>query len=143
MDEIVWKGKPSQWIHFKIYLLCFLFCWLIIPVFYALYKFLEVKCTDIEINRETISIRTGILSKSTEDIDLFRIRDIELFEPFVYRWFGIGIVTLHTSDKTAGDYQLRGIHDPKGWISKLKVLVDARQESKRTREIDFVHDGLH
>jgi hypothetical protein len=30
-EEIVWRGTSSQWKNFGVYLLCGLFCWLIVP----------------------------------------------------------------------------------------------------------------
>jgi len=32
-EEIVWRGTSSQWRNFGVYLLCGLFCWLIVPIF--------------------------------------------------------------------------------------------------------------
>jgi hypothetical protein len=34
-EEIVWRGTSSQWKNFDVYLLCGLFCWLIVPIFFA------------------------------------------------------------------------------------------------------------
>jgi hypothetical protein len=34
-EEIVWRGTSSQWKNFGVYLLCGLFCWLIVPIFFG------------------------------------------------------------------------------------------------------------
>ncbi len=43
-EEVVWRGTSSQWKNFGVYLLCGLFCWLIVPIFFALVRYLQTKC---------------------------------------------------------------------------------------------------
>jgi hypothetical protein len=43
-EEIVWRGTSSQWKNFGVYLICGLFCWLIVPVFFALVYYLQTRC---------------------------------------------------------------------------------------------------
>jgi hypothetical protein len=32
-EDIVWRGTSWQWKNFGVYLLCGLFCWLLVPIF--------------------------------------------------------------------------------------------------------------
>lgn len=51
--------------------------------------------------------------------------------------FGLGNVTMHTSDKTTPEVAIAGIEDSKRFRDLLRDAVERRRDEKRVREIDF------
>lgn len=136
-EKEIWKGSPSQWINFGTYIICFLFCWLVIPIFIALWKFLVVKTWKIEITDQRLITEKGVLSKTTDELELYRVKDLRLDQPLLLRLVGLSNIVLLTSDRTNPTVIIPSITDGKNVREKLRVAVEARRDMKGVRETDF------
>lgn len=85
-------------------------------------------------------IKSGFLSKHEDEIQLYRIRDIDLTEGFMQRIFGLGTVSLVTSDKTAGNIRLTNIKDAKKIKDRLSADVETERDRKRVGTRELVGD---
>src|SRR5437870_11767818 len=99
-EETVWRGTSSQWKNFGLYILCALFCWLIVPIFIALARYLQTKNKVYELTTERLKITEGVFSKVTDTLELYRVKDIETRQPFFYRLVSVENVQMNTSDAT-------------------------------------------
>src|ERR1700704_3351567 len=99
-EETVWRGNSSQWKNFGVYLLCGLFCWLIVPIFIALARYLQTKCKVYELTTERLKTTEGVFSKVTDTLELYRVKDLETQQPFLYRLVGTENIQVNTSDLT-------------------------------------------
>jgi uncharacterized membrane protein YdbT with pleckstrin-like domain len=133
----VWTGSPSQALHFWTYVVCALLCVLVVPIFIAAWKYIVTKCTVFELTSERLLITTGVLSRSTDQFELYRVKDIRYREPFMQRVFGLGTITLITSDRTNSELELPAIVDGKNVKELIRKHVEICRDRKRTREIDF------
>src|SRR5262249_17738824 len=97
-EEIVWRGTSSQWKNFGGYVLCGLFCLLIGPIFFALARYLQTRCKIFELTTQRFKITSGVFSKVTETLELYRVKDIETRQPFLSRLVGVENVQMNTSD---------------------------------------------
>jgi membrane protein YdbS with pleckstrin-like domain len=136
-EKEIWKGSPSQWTNSGTYVMCILFCWLVIPVFIALWRFLVVKTWKIEITDQRLIEEKGVLSKTTDELELYRVKDIRLDQPFFLRLVGLSNVILLTSDRTNPVVRIPAITDGKNLRERLRAAVDIRRDKKRVRETDF------
>jgi len=136
-EKLIWKGNPSQWINLGPYVLGILFCWLIIPFFIALWRYLTVRTWIIEITDQRLIDERGVFSKKTDEIELYRVKDIRLDQPFLLRLLGLSNILLMTSDKTHPYYKIPAIRDGKNIKEKLRVAVDIRRDLKGVKETDF------
>lgn len=94
------SGRPPQLFNSKTFLLCFLFCFLIVPIFIAVWKWLVVRNTVIEITTQRLNIRAGVLNKSTAELELYRVKDFQIDEPLFLRMFGLSNILLVSTDRT-------------------------------------------
>lgn len=136
-EEIVWEGASSHAARFGTYLLCILFCWLIIPIFIALWTAIKLKSTRYRVTTERIRVTTGILSKETDEIELYRVRDLRLEQPFFYRIFGKGNLVLITTDETMPDLVMEAVPQPMELLDEIRKHVETRRDLKRVREVDI------
>jgi uncharacterized membrane protein YdbT with pleckstrin-like domain len=75
--------------NFGVYLLCALFCWLIVPIFFALARYLQTKCKIFEVTTQRFKTTSGIFSKVTETLELYRVKDIEMRSRFFLEWLAL------------------------------------------------------
>ena len=136
-EEIIWRGTSSQWKNFGLYLLCGLFCWLIVPVFFALARYLQTKCKIFELTTQRLKITSGVFTKITETLELYRVKDIEMRQPFLSRLVGIENVQMKTSDASSPFVLIDAVPSSVRLADKLRNQVEIIRQQKRVREIDI------
>ena len=135
-EETVWRGSSSQWKNFGVYILCALFCWLIVPIFIALARYLQTKNKVYELTSERLKITEGIFSKVTDTLELYRVKDIETRQPFLYRLFGVENIQMNTSDTSSPFIFIEAIPHTVGLADKIRNQVEIIRQQKGVREID-------
>ena len=135
-EQTVWRGPSSQWKNFGVFILCGLFCWLIVPIFIALSRYLQTKSKIYELTNERLKITEGIFSKVTDTLELYRVKDIETRQPFLYRMFGVENVQLNTSDTSSPFIFIEAIPRTVGLADKIRNQVEIIRQQKGVREID-------
>ena len=136
-EEIVWRGTSSQWKNFGVYLLCGLFCWLIVPLFFALVYYFQTRCKVFELTTQRFKITSGVFTKTTETLELYRVKDIETRQPFFSRLVGIENVQMTTSDASSPIVSVDAVPSSVGFADKLRNQVEIIRQQKRVREIDI------
>jgi uncharacterized membrane protein YdbT with pleckstrin-like domain len=102
----------------------------------AIYNAIKVWCISYEISQEEIRIKSGILRRNHEFVELYRVKDYSLNQPLVYRLFGLGNLTLFTSDRTHPVFTLRAIGEPEKKYQLLRELVERNRKAKHVFEVD-------
>ena len=161
-EETVWRGSVSQWKNFGFFVLQALFAAAIIilfvmvrrqssevgnfapyilillavPIFIAGKRYLQTKCRVYELTSERIKMGEGVFSKVTDTLELYRVKDIETRQPFVYRLCGIENVQLNTSDTSSPFVLIQAIPHHAGLGDKIRNQVETIRQQKGVREID-------
>ena len=135
-EQTVWRGPSSQWKNLGVFILCGLFCWLIVPIFIALSRYLQTKNKIYELTTERLKITEGIFSKVTDTLELYRVKDLETRQPFLYRMFGVENVQMNTSDTSSPFIFIEAISSAVGLGDKIRNQVEAIRAQKGVREID-------
>ncbi|NLF40146.1 PH domain-containing protein [bacterium] len=110
---------------------------LFIYVGFVFHKWLVVRFTVYSLSTERLRITTGVLSRRTEVLELYRVRDFTLLQPLWYRICSMGDIVLTTSDKTTPVVTLRAIHNPAALLDTIRVNVEACRLKKGVKEIDY------
>lgn len=155
-EEIIWQGSQSQVLNFGIFISMIIIAIIIIvislmffpmaavlaavPLFYMFIKWLVVKNHRYKVTTERIFYTTGIFSKKTEAMELYRVRDVDMYEPFWQRLFKLGNVSLTTSDKTAQNFLLKAVPNPSELLNNIRKNVEMRRDVKRVRGVEFLDD---
>ena len=136
-EETIWRGTSAQAKNLGVYLLCGLFCWLIVPIFLALARYLQTKNKVYELTSERLKITEGVFNKSTESLELYRVKDIEVRQPFLSRMLGMEDINVTTSDASSPFLLLDAMPVEVGLADKLRNQVEIIRTQKRVREIDL------
>ncbi len=135
-EQTVWRGPSSQWKNLGVFILCGLFCWLIVPIFIALSRYLQTKNKIYELTTERLKITEGIFSKVTDTLELYRVKDLETRQPFLYRMFRVENVQMNTSDTSSPFIFIEAIPSAVSLGDKIRNQVEAIRAQKGVREID-------
>jgi uncharacterized membrane protein YdbT with pleckstrin-like domain len=136
-EESIWRGTPSQKKNLGLFILAVLFCWLIVPIFIALTRYLQTKNHVFELTSERLKITEGVFSKVTETLELYRVKDIEVRQPFIYRLLGVENILVNTSDLSSPIIRLEAIPKSVGLADKLRNQVEIIRAQKNVRELDI------
>lgn len=136
-EETIWRGTSSQVKNLGIFILCGLFCWLIVPIFFAVARFLQTRCKVYELTSERLKITQGVFSKATSTVELYRVKDIEVRQPFISRLLGVEDLHVTTSDISSPFLLFDAIPIAAGLPDKLRNQVEIIRVQKRVREIDL------
>lgn len=155
-EQIIWEGSQSQVLNFGIFISMGIISAIIIvlgvifflpaaafaaaPLAYMFIKWLIIKNHKYKITTERIFYTTGIFSKKTEALELYRVRDVDMYEPFWQRMFKLGNVSLTTSDKTASNFLLKAVPNPAQLMNEIRKNVEHRRDVKRVRGVEFLDD---
>jgi membrane protein YdbS with pleckstrin-like domain len=162
-EEIVWRGTSSQWKNFGRYILAVAMCVVVLlifaalsradspqmrnispyilvllalPLFTALVRYVQTRSKVYELTTERIKISEGVLSKVTETLELYRVKDLETRQPFLYRLVGIENVQLNTSDTSSPFVVIQAVPRRVGLGDKIRNQVEIIRHQKGVREID-------
>jgi uncharacterized membrane protein YdbT with pleckstrin-like domain len=136
-DERVWSGRPSQVLNLPLYLLCALFCWLVVPVFIAIWKWLVLRNVEYELTTERLKMREGVLNKSIDELELYRVHDYKLDKPFGLRIFSLGTITLRTADESNPVVVLKAVRESERVFELLRTYVEECRVKKRVLPLDL------
>lgn len=128
-EETIWKGTPSAAVDFWLNLGCIL----IVPIPWAIGRWVKRRNNLMELTTERLRISTGVLSKKVEELELYRVRDTTFLQPFILRLFGVGNLQLNTDDATTPTVLLSGIPADQSLRDKLRKAVETCRDRKRTR----------
>lgn len=89
--------------------------------------------TRYAISEDRLFVSTGFLSIRDEEILLYRIRDINTSRTLWQRLFGVGSITVVSSDKTMPNLVLKNIKDPMHTKELLHQQVEEMKIQRRVR----------
>ena len=152
----LWTGYSSQWVHFWYYFLCVILALaalggipftgglsavgLIIPLGLWVSRWWYTRTTVFELTSQRLRIRSGIINRRLEEVELYRVKDYELVQPLMLRMLGLGNLTLVSSDATTPKVYLRAIANAEQVRELLRNAVQSERDRKRVREVDV---GAH
>ena len=155
-ERIVWEGHPSLLLGIRTWVACgiliimgfaipmnlgkawgIFFACLFLALLLGMLEYLSIISIHYEITNQRLKIRTGIFSRTHNETEMYRIKDIKLDEPFLYRLFGLGKIILYTSDKTSEVILLSGLNNADQIKEQIRVCVDIERKTKKVTEIDM------
>jgi uncharacterized membrane protein YdbT with pleckstrin-like domain len=126
-----WSRLPDSPLRYAALLL------LLIPLFLFLSKWVALKFLTYEITTERIKVTRGILSRRTDELELYRVKDTSLIEPFLLRLFGAGNILAITGDAGTPALELRGLHQAKEVREQLRASVEECRTRKGARVMEM------
>ncbi|MGH7945614.1 MAG: PH domain-containing protein [Opitutaceae bacterium] len=157
-ETLVWRGTPSQWTNFGTYFFCLILAAgvgagyyfmppppppplillaLTVPFLWALGRWIATRCQRYEITSERVKITTGLLSRHTNELELYRVRDYSIAEPFWLRLVGCGNVVLTTADSTNPRFVLHAVPHAGALKDQIRTHTERMRQRRGVRSLDI------
>ncbi|EPF91863.1 hypothetical protein GCM10025882_40650 [Acinetobacter gyllenbergii] len=130
MENVEWQGTPSQISNLAYFVVCGVLFFLVIPLLLILWRWLQTKYTKYELTSERLIMSKGVLNKTTNQLELYRVRDYRHEQPFFLRIFGLSNIVLISTDKTDKVLNLIAIRDGGDLITQIRSNVEGLRRSK-------------
>lgn len=92
--------------------------------------FMESMFNRYRLTSQRLFLRTGVIARHSEEVELFRIKDVSVRQGVLHRIVGAGNVTVLSSDDSTPYLVLRGIPNP----NETKELIRKGSREARQRE---------
>ncbi len=135
-EQTLWRGNSSQLKNFW----PFVSCLLVIPIPWAIYRWLEVKTTTYQLTTERFIAERGILNKTTDTLELYRVRDLQVTQPFWIRLFGLENIHMITADTSTPSVILDCVPQDLKLPDQFRKQVEEARMRKRVRTVDIEDD---
>ena len=154
-EQLIWTGSPSQvknalpFFFAAVAALGILFLSLVVwlwppgvgfvgvPVIYGLCRWLAVGGQQFELTSERLLTSRGFLSRTTDSLELYRVKDMRIVQPFRLRLFGLENIELMTSDETSPIVIIDHIPTRLRLADKIREQVEACRLAKGAREVEL------
>ena len=121
-----------------------LLCLVGVGLLIVLMKWIENVSTTYALTQERLIIRSGIFSKSIDEIELYRVKDIRMTYSMIGGWAGIGTLILTSSDQTTsgGALVIPDVMDAQQRRETIRSLVDKARQRRGVRELDMAPEQI-
>lgn len=153
-ETIVWSGSPSQWLNLGWYLASvigvavlmvvavlteqpLLAALALIPVIAIIVQYLKVRSTRIDVTTERITTTVGIFSRRKWDMELYRVKDTMLHEPFLLRFVRRANIQIISSDRSSPSITLPALPDAERLRQQIRKNVERLRLVRGVREMDM------
>jgi len=145
-ERKIWESSPSQVMNWGTYGACIVGAFLMIssapqlmllPAAYAGWKWYELVQTRYELTTERFFYRTGILNKEERSVELYRIKEYLIEQPWHLKIFNLAHMTLCTSNPLDMNVELYGVHNAEALRDEIRKYAELARDKKRVRELDF------
>jgi uncharacterized membrane protein YdbT with pleckstrin-like domain len=153
-ETTLWKGGTSQLVNFWSYSAWlalaagiivagtlmvnpFIYAALALPLGGIITRFLLTRSTRYELTSQRLKKSSGILTRRLDELELYRVKDSSLEQPLVLRMFGLGNVTILSSDASLPLVQIVAVNDAYAMREKLRLAVESERDRKRVRETEL------
>jgi hypothetical protein len=114
-ERILWRGRPSK---------------LLSPI--------KALTQRYKLTNERLMIDQGFVGRRTEEIDLYRVKDVSVKQNPLERVGGLGDIRIETSDATAPVTKLHNVSDP----DRTKDLIREAARTERQRRRVMLRDDV-
>lgn len=157
-EEPIWKGASSHWKNFRAYFLSsltiplsiwlnfsattgpWIYLLILLGAVYAFWRWLILITTNYQITNERLITSTGILTKVTNPLELYRVRDLQIIQPLWLRILKLHNIHIITTDASTAEVIMDYIPTSIELAEKLRASIEACRKVKGVRSLDITSE---
>ena len=159
-EEPIWKGASSHWKNFRAYFLSsltiplsiwlnfsattgpWIYLLILIGAAYAFWRWLILVTTNYQITNERLITSTGILTKVTNPLELYRVRDLQIIQPLWLRILKLHNIHIITTDASTAEVIMDYIPTSIELAEKLRASIEACRKVKGVRSLEIPNEQI-
>ena len=102
---------------------------------------LPLSFTKYSISEDRFFIQKGFFTTTYDEVRLYRILDVQLKQRLGQKIFGVGTITVYSSDKAQGEFEILSVKHPKYVKELISDLVEKQREAKRVVNREMMGAG--
>ena len=108
-----------------------------------LVRWLRALSSRYEVTDQRLIVCNGLVMKTVDEIELYRIKDIRLDFSILGQMAGIGTITLTSTDRTTGEtrFVLADVPQARDRREGLRGLIERARQRRGVREVDVDREG--
>lgn len=106
------------------------------------YLGLPLSFTRYSLSEDRLFVSVGLLNIKDDEVLLYRVRDIDTQRTLWQRIFGVGTITVMSSDKTMPNLVLKNVKDPVFVKELIHRQVEEMKISRRVRVGEIMTSGM-
>ena len=106
------------------------------------YLGMPISFTRYGMSEDRLFISVGFLNIKDDEVLLYRVRDIDTSRTLWQRFFGVGTITVMSSDKTMPTLVLKNIKNPVEVKEMIHQQVEEMKLKRRVRIGEIMGNGL-
>ncbi len=114
-------------------ILGFVTCFALLP-----WRYLTVLSCKYRLTTERLSVSAGIIGKSTQELEIYRVRDVTVELPFINRMLGLGTVVVHASDSSSPRIELIAVPDAERVKEQIRMAARAAKKAEGVRSVEYL-----
>ena len=105
------------------------------------YLGLPLSFTRYSLSEDRLFLSVGFVNIKDEEVLLYRVRDINTSRTLWQRLFGVGTVTVISSDKSMPTFELKNVKDPMAVKELIHDQVESMKIRRRVRVGEIMSSG--
>jgi uncharacterized membrane protein YdbT with pleckstrin-like domain len=122
-ENVLYEAHPAM---FKsnpiVFILCIVTVVGLIPL---LFWYLKSRGTTLIVTDDQTTLRTGLLSKNTNDVFHENVRNIQVRQSFFQRIMSVGDIGISSAGQSGVEIEVKGIPDPE----RVKEIIDQHRRA--------------
>ena len=136
-EETLWTAHPSVWRYGQRWSLAILLAPLGIGLVYGAWLYGSARCTQYQLTTERLIWTRGVFTRRQDQVELYRVRDVSLVQPFYLRVLGLGNVLVMSSDISTPNDSLLAVKQPQDVLDLVRAAVEDIRSRCGIRAIDI------
>ena len=136
-NDILWSASEGQVANAGVFALTLLTFWLVLPVVYALYRYLRTANHRYTLTNQRLIEETGIFVKNVEAVELYRVKDLSVSGTLAQTIFGRGRIIVQSTDTTSPTLLINAVASPRAVSSLVRDAVERCRSARGVRAFDF------
>lgn len=102
---------------------------------------LPLSFTRYRLSEDRLFYETGLINLKSEEVLLYRVRDLSLKMTLGQRIFGVGTICVDSSDKSAPHLDLKNVKKPRDVKEMIHQAVETAKVKNRIRSMEIMGGG--
>jgi uncharacterized membrane protein YdbT with pleckstrin-like domain len=94
---------------------------------------IAVNTTSYRLTNERLLIKSGLIAKTVQEIELYRVQDVTVSQGILQRLFGVGAVSVVSTDKSTPRLWIKGILAPEAIKEQIRTTYRDARKSEGVR----------
>lgn len=100
---------------------------------WLLWRVIATFATSYALTSQRLRVREGVLNRSREEVELYRVHDLSLYKPLLLRVFGRAHLTVHSADPSHPVLRIRAVRQPEMVYETFRQTVATARASANVR----------